>query len=118
MFIVEIKNFTTSQEPLTVGVGRSFQLNCTTPEATPKANVTWRFNDVTIATSAYYTVSSATLADDGVYACRVENVAGYKESLVTVTVLGMLLFIVFAEDNTVYSIQRSQLLLLIAYQSS
>ena len=97
-------------------MGRSFQLNCTSPGAKPNAVVTWRFNNVTIATSGYYAVSSAVLTDNGVYTCRAENVAGHKESLVNVTILGVLLFI---EDNIiVYSIQRSQLLLLIVWWSS
>lgn len=114
-FIIEINNLTISQRLIIIGVGRPFKLNCSSPEAKPKAIVTWIFNNVTIATSEYYAVSSATLSDDGIYTCRAENIAGYKESIISVTILGMLLlFIVFAEDNIVYSIQRSQLLLLIA----
>ena len=114
-FIVEINNLTISRGPIVKGVGRSFQLNCSSPGAEPSADVTWIFNNITIATGEHYKVSSATLSDGGIYTCRAENVAGYKEDLINVTILGMLLlFIVFADDNIVYSIQRSQLLLLIA----
>ena len=75
-------------------MGRSFQLDCPPPEAKPEANVTWIFNNVTIATSGRYTKSSATLSDNGTYTCRAENVAGYKESIISVTILGMLLLFI------------------------
>ena len=97
--IVGIGNITTSYHPIIVsdgvGVGRSFNLSCTAPDAAPAAHVTWIFNNITIATGGQYNVSSARLTDSGVYLCRAENIAGYKESLVTVTILGMLLFTVY-----------------------
>ena len=102
LIIVAIGNFTSVSQPISAGVGRPFHLNCTSSEAKPAANMTWIFNGVAIATSVPatsaqeetyvdYTHSSAELSDGGVYVCRAENVAGFWESSVNVTIFGMLL---------------------------
>ena len=74
-----------------IGVGRSFSLSCTPPDATPPATVTWFHNGVPKGTNGVYDVKSAEVTDDGVYMCTAENVAGAKNYTLTVTILGVLL---------------------------
>lgn len=97
----EIHNFTSPIEgPNIVGVGKTFELNCSTPEAVPAGRLTWIVNNVTIATSKHYNLSSdnelltvinATLTDTGLYVCKVDHIAGVKEISLNVTILGVFL---------------------------
>ena len=90
---VGINNFR-PVEPKIVGIGTSFKLSCDLPDAKPEPDLTWMFNGATIETGRTYEVLSASLSDTGVYTCRAENIAGSKELLIDVTILGVLLFIV------------------------
>lgn len=91
--VLEIGNFTKQQKPVTKGVGKAFRLRCTAPEAEPKATVVWKYNNVSITNEVYhvslYHPSSAQLSHHGTYTCRAENIAGFKEYDVNVTILGL-----------------------------
>ena len=99
LIVVGIDNFTSSEPPKIVGVGTPFNLSCDPPDAKPEPDLRWMFNDKIITIGGTYKVLAANLNDTGLYTCIAKNIAGRKELLVNVTVLGMLLFIIFNNDD-------------------
>ena len=89
-----------SSSTVTVNVGSSLTLSCTS-RGSPPGTFTWKkdnglikeYTNITTVTStvlhADYSINSVTTSDSGIYTCTVTNPIGSDNETITVNVRGM-----------------------------